>query len=192
MARQVGPSGQVIAVEPAPGARARLRRNLSLNDLTNVVLVAAALGDRDTENAELHLQSSYPLSGRGGPERVLTCVARLDSLVAERQLERVDFIKVDVDGQEARVLRGALGTLRRFRPPVFFELTPTAVEAGGESIEALFGSLLNLGYSISDEGGTRWHDPARQAGLMRRGAGCNLLALPSPPPSSSPQGVVRP
>ena len=196
MARQVGPSGQVIAIEPAPGAVARLRRNLALNDLPNVTIVVAALGDRDIENATLQLQSSYPLSGRGGPEAVCARVARLDSLVLERRLERVDFIKIDVDGQEAQVLRGALGTLRRFHPPVLFELTPTAVAAGGESVEALFGALLDLGYSVSDEGGTRWHDPAREARRLRRGAGCNLLALPSPPPSSavpsSPQGGVRP
>lgn len=186
MARQVGPSGRVVAIEPAPGAVARLRRNLSLNDLAHAAIVVAALGDHDVESVELQLQSSYPLSGRGGPERVLTRVARLDSLVLERQLERVDFIKIDVDGQEAQVLRGARGTLRRFRPPVLFELTPTAVEAGGESIEELFGALLDLGYTISDEGGSPWQDPVQQARRLRRGAGCNLLALPSPPPHPRP------
>jgi FkbM family methyltransferase len=186
MARHVGAAGHVVAVEPAPGAAARLRRNLALNDFVNVAIVAAALGDTDAEEAGLQLQSSYPLSGRGGPQRVLTRVARLDSLVVERQLGRVDFIKMDVDGQEARVLRGAVETLRRFRPPLLFELTPSAVESDGESVEELFGSLLRLDYSVSDEGGTRWDQPLEQARRLRRGEGRNLVALPSAEPGRLP------
>ena len=178
MAMQVGPAGRVIAVEPAPSAVTRLRRNLALNELENVDVVVAALGDHDVEARTLRIQSSYPLSGRGAPEIVVARVARLDSLVLERGLSRVDFIKIDVDGQEARVLRGALDTLRRFRPPVFFELTPSLVEEGGDSIGELFGWLLDLGYAISDEGGARWQDPVQQARRLRKGTGCNLLALP--------------
>jgi FkbM family methyltransferase len=181
MAIQVGPGGRVIAVEPASPVVTRLRRNLALNQLNNVEIVVAALGDHDVETARLRLQSSYPLSGRGAPEAVLVRVARLDSLVLERQLRRVDLIKIDVDGQEAKVLRGAGDTLRRFRPPVFFELTPSLVEEGGDSIDELFGALLDLGYAISDEAGAHWQSPVQQARRLRRGTGCNLLALPSPP-----------
>jgi FkbM family methyltransferase len=184
MARQVGPLGQVIAIEPAPRAGARLRRNLALNDSMNVAIVVAALGDHDVETAELRLQSSYPLSGRGAAEPVRVRIARLDSLVLEQGVSRVDLIKIDVDGQEAKVLRGALETLRRFRPPVLFELTPSVVEAGGDSIEELFGLLLDLGYSIVDEAGDHWQHPVRQAKRLRHGMGCNLLALPSQPARS--------
>jgi FkbM family methyltransferase len=178
MAVQVGPAGRVVAVEPAPSVVARLRRNLALNDFGNVDVVVAALSDHDAEASALRLQSSYPLSGRGAREAVVTHVARLDSLVLERGLSRVDFIKIDVDGQEARVLRGARETLSRHRPPVFFELTPSLVEEGGDSVGELFGSLLALGYVISDERGTHWPDPARRAARLRKGTGCNLLASP--------------
>jgi len=178
MARSVGAGGQVIAIEPAARAVVRLRRNLALNEFPNVEVVAVALADHDAELAELRLQSSYPLSGRGVADRVLVRVAQLDTLVLERQLNRVDLIKIDVDGQEARVLRGARGTLERFRPTLFFELTPSVVEAGGDSVEELFASLLALGYSISGEGGKRQEDPVRQARRLPPGMGCNLLALP--------------
>ena len=181
MARSVGPQGQVIAIEPAPRAVARLQRNLALNSFSNVEVVVTALGDHDTELAELQLQSSYPLSGRGGPERTLVRVARLDALVLEQRVSRVDLIKIDVDGQEARVLRGAREALQRFRPALFFELTPSVVEAVGDTIEELFASLLALGYSISDEGGKRQEDPVQQARRLPPGTGCNLLAVPVPP-----------
>jgi FkbM family methyltransferase len=179
MAMGVGPAGRVIAVEPAPAAVARLRRNLALNELENVEIVVAALGDRDEEAVMLRLQSRYPLSGRGAADAVVARLARLDSLVLELALSRVDLIKIDVDGQEARVLRGTRDTLRRFRPPVFFEITPSVVKAGGDSIDELFGSLLELGYAISDEEGAHWQNPVQQARRLRKGTGCNLLALPS-------------
>ncbi len=169
MARQVGLSGRVVAIEPAPGAVARLRRNLALNDLTNVAIVVAALGDHDVQSVELQVQSSYPLSGRGGPERVLTRVARLDSLVLERQLERVDFIKIDVDGQEARVLRGARGTLRRFRPPVLFELDTH----GGRGRRGVDRGALRRAY---------------RAGLYHLGRGRLSLVRPRPAGEASATG----
>lgn len=181
MARIVAPTGRVIAIEPAPRAVARLQRNLALNTFSNVEVEATALGDHDEDLAELQLQSSYPLSGGSGTERAVVRLARLDTLVRERQLERVDFIKIDVDGQEARVLRGARETLERFRPTLFFELTPSVVEAGGDTIEQLFGSLRALGYSIFDEKGARQDDPAEHARRLAPGSGCNLLALPSAP-----------
>ncbi len=192
MARQVGPSGRVIAVEPAPRAITRLRRNLALNDLRNVTVVDAALGDQDVQRAGLRLQSSYPLAGRGRPEPLLARVVRLDALVQELGLTQVDFVKIDVDGGEAKVLRGARETLRHFRPPLFFEITPSALEASGESMESLFAGLLELGYSISDEGGTCWRDPVRRARALRRGAGCNLLALPPPLHSRAGTAMVLP
>jgi FkbM family methyltransferase len=182
MARSVGPEGQVVAIEPGPRAVSRLRRNLALNTFSNVDVVVAALGDHDAELVELHVQSSYPLSGSSGTERALVRVARLDGLVLERELRRVDLIKIDVDGQEAKVLRGAVETLERFHPVLFFELTPSVVEARGDSVAELFASLVSLGYSISDESGTPQQDPVGQARRLPRGAGCNLLALPSAPP----------
>jgi len=178
MARSVGARGRVVAIEPAARAGARLRRNLELNPFTNVAVVVAALSDHDSEREELELQSSYPLSGRGGMERVRVRVSRLDTLVSELVLERVDLIKIDVDGHEGRVLRGALGTLERFRPTVFFELTPSAVEKNGDSVAELLGSLHALGYTIADEQGKSLPDPVGVARFLPRGAGRNLLARP--------------
>jgi FkbM family methyltransferase len=178
MARATGPGGQVIAIEPAPRALARLRRNLALNAFANVEVVAAALDEHDLESAELRLQWSFPLSGLGGAEMARVRVARLDTLVHERRLKRVDLVKIDVDGLEARVLRGAVDTLREYHPVLFFEINPSIVDANGDSIDEMLGSLLALGYSLSKENGARLRDPLALARSLPRGVGCNLLGLP--------------
>lgn len=178
MARCVGPKGRVLAIEPAARAVARLQRNLALNSFSNVEVVVAASGDRDVDSAELLVQSSYPLSGHGGSQRELVRLVRLDTLVGERQLARVGLIKIDVDGQEGRVLRGARSTLERFRPVLFFELTPSAVVAMGDSPDEIFDLLLRTGYSICDESGRPLLDPRRRAASLAPGLACNLLALP--------------
>lgn len=175
MARCVGPDGSVVAIEPSPAALARLRRNLGLNAFANVLVLPAALGDHDAPAEPLQIQSSYPLAGGGRAEPVVARVARLDSLVAELRLSRVDLVKIDVDGQEARVLHGATETLSRFHPTLFFEITPAAIEAGGDSVEQLFGSLQALGYRIEDEDGSSLPDPVAHAQRLHA-SGCNLLA----------------
>jgi FkbM family methyltransferase len=191
MARAVCPGGQVIAIEPAPRALARLRRNLSLNAaLTNVEVVAAALDERDIERAELRLKSSYPLSGSQDAEMARVRVARLDTVVKERRLERVDLVKIDVDGLEARVLRGAMETLKRHHPVLFFEINPAIVDASGDSVDELLGSLIVLGYSLSDESGAPLRDPLATVRRVPRHVGCNLLALP--PPAVTPTAARPP
>lgn len=179
MAKAVGAKGRVVAIEPAPRALARLQRNLALNDVANVSVVASALGDQDVDAVTLPIQSSYPLRGGGVVEPVATRLSRLDTIVAEQSLGWVDLVKIDVDGQEARVLRGARGTLERFRPSLFFEITPSSLEAGGDSVETLFAGLLELRYRIEDESGRPWSDPVRQARAVPAGSGCNLLAVPT-------------
>ncbi|MCZ4499607.1 MAG: methyltransferase FkbM family [Marmoricola sp.] len=59
----------------------------------------------------------------------------LDQLVAETGLPRVDFIKLDVDGFEGRVLRGAEHVLDTWRPAIVFEISPGAMAAHGERAE---------------------------------------------------------
>lgn len=160
LALQVGQTGQVIAVEPADSAMARLRGNCALNPelRSRMTLVHRALGAPGDRPAESYF-ASWPLEAKanahpvhqGNPERSSATGSTLDGLVAELGLARVDLIKLDVDGNELPVLRGALATLEKHHPVVVFELAPYLLEERGDSPSDLPQLFLGLGYHLYDE-----------------------------------------
>jgi FkbM family methyltransferase len=128
----VGPTGKVFAFEPAPEAFAGLTRHLELNALKSVVWpVQAALSDRPGEAHFLAhgFQGGNRLLGRG--ERVpaeftlrVPCLT-VDDFCAARKITP-DFIKIDVEGYELAVLRGARQTIKAAQNDfaLFVELHP--------------------------------------------------------------------
>lgn len=121
-ARLVGSAGRVLAVEPEPQNRRWLDRTIELNGVGDVVSVAEVALDAEDGSATLHLgemsgwHSLTPGASTGGAVTVAT--RRLDSLLTDHGLDRVDVVKIDVEGAELRVLAGASGLLARAVPPV--------------------------------------------------------------------------
>lgn len=110
-----GNSGTVISIEPAPENHSILQRSIELNDYTNIRVLQVALSDRDgTANLQIGSTSgSHTLSPEFNGLRTVAVPTRtLDGVVAEQQLGSVDMIKIDVQGLELAVLRGASQTLR--------------------------------------------------------------------------------
>jgi len=148
--RLVGPSGRVMAFEPGPQNHSILLLNLLINDLGNVELFRIALSD--TPGVLLYSRSG----GNGAideydgePDRLAVA-----DLVDARPLDevidphlQVDVMKVDVEGAEGRVFRGAEQTLRRCRPTVFFEFSPTTLQArSGMDGTEMLSFLSDIGY----------------------------------------------
>ena len=154
MARAVAPTGRVLAIEPMSRAFAKLQRNLSLNAIDNVELLQVALGDHEAGPTQVAFQANYRLDGRVSPGTDTVRLTTLDAVVSESQLRSVDFIKLDVDGYEGKVFRGAAATLATYLPRVFFEITPKALAANGDDLAALVRQLTDLGYTFSAEDGT--------------------------------------
>jgi FkbM family methyltransferase len=126
-AHVVGETGRVMTFELEAGALAVLRENLDANpDLAERIEINEhALWSEP--NRELPILVSGPgttlMAGApedgvdgGGPVEQIVTTTSIDALVASGELERVDFIKLDIEGAESRALRGAEQTLRRFRP----------------------------------------------------------------------------
>lgn len=104
--RLVGPTGQVWAFEPASENLRYLRSHVELNALANVTVVAAAVGSV----TGFSMFDPGPASSMGKLHRrgsVRVRVVTLDQLIAAREIATPDVIKVDIEGGEAEMLRGA-------------------------------------------------------------------------------------
>lgn len=114
-ARLAGNSGTVISIEPEPENQLILQRSIELNAYSNIRVLHIALSDRDgIANLQIGSTSgSHTLCPEfNGLRTVAVPIRTLDGVVAEQQLGLVDMIKVDVEGWELPVLRGAAQTLR--------------------------------------------------------------------------------
>jgi FkbM family methyltransferase len=114
--RSVGPSGRVIAVEAHPSTCALLEKTRQLNHLGNTVVVQAAIADREGRSmitdAEGTMESSIVRgAATGRPVRLMT----IDQLAAEKGIDRIDLLKMNIEGAESLAIQGMKRTIRRTR-----------------------------------------------------------------------------
>ncbi|WMT75196.1 FkbM family methyltransferase [Bradyrhizobium sp. Ash2021] len=110
LARHVGAGGKVIAIEPHPVTHARLAFNNSASGYPQVRLVAAAAGPADgdlmIETDGDNLGASHIVSGNASVKAIKVASLRLQRILEEAGVSRVDALKIDVEGFEDRVLTG--------------------------------------------------------------------------------------
>lgn len=153
MAQNVGETGRVIGFEPDPVTYENCRRNVGLNSFRNVTLEQLALG---AEKGTLSLQRVAPRNpgmnrlsrDLAPPGSVQIQVVRLDDYVVEKAIERLDLIKIDVEGFEGYVLLGAREALRKFRPVLFMEFSDGHLRAAGHEPRWIIETLATLGYRV--------------------------------------------
>lgn len=154
-AGRVGPSGRVVALEASPTTAAHLRRNVSLNRVKNVRIVEAAVFDHDGPQT-FHLgrgpdsgSSSLSRPHDHSGESIRVEGVTLDTLARSEALDRVDCIKLDVEGAELPALRGAVGLLAGSWPPlVILEYHPTVSSRAGWSLDDLRDFLEGFDYQL--------------------------------------------
>ena len=137
---------QVVAFEPAPQTYRRLLENLALNDRSNVLTWNAALSDRSemldfldngiSQTGTLVTNAAHARNF----QKIRVQAYRLDDL----DLPAPDLVKIDCEGAELQVLRGAIRTLRKHRPVVHLEVHPLLGVAEAEVQEF----LRSAGYSV--------------------------------------------
>jgi FkbM family methyltransferase len=116
-AEKVGKQGKVIAVEPGPKNYKQLIENIKLNGFKNVIPKNIALADHEGVE-KLYLSHFLPFTGHSlifyedKDFYIKVPVKTIDKLVEELNLNKVDIIKIDTEGAEMPILRGAEKTLK--------------------------------------------------------------------------------
>ncbi|MGE5294463.1 MAG: FkbM family methyltransferase [Solirubrobacterales bacterium] len=157
-AKRISPGRRVLAVEPIPEAVAKLKLNLQRNGVTERVLIhegAASDEEGPCDLTTVDGKSEYSTLGRLAHASVATAVGRavsvpgicLDALVQQRILDP-GFLKIDVEGAELKVLRGATRLLEEKRPNILIEVHRYLLEEAGDSANQVLEFLREHGYGL--------------------------------------------
>lgn len=129
--RLVGDGGRVVALEPHPSNFETLTRNLQLNGISNVSPLQLAAHSKsstmvlfETDSSPWHSMSSQlPIRlGARLRRKIEVTATTIDELVKELDLEKVDWVKIDVEGVEYDVLRGMASVLEKNLPRLVIEV----------------------------------------------------------------------
>jgi len=154
--RRVGSKGRVFSFEPSPRERRALRLNLAINFSRNVSIQPMALGSQES-TVDLYVVQGWATGCNSlrppdihipiSPVRVR--VTGLDQWLSQHHISQVDFIKLDVEGAELDVLRGAQSLLSHSAGPVILcELEDVRTAPWGHKAKDVADQLKEFGYEL--------------------------------------------
>jgi FkbM family methyltransferase len=174
---------QIIAFEPVPANLRFLRHNLATNNIANCRVIATAVGDTT---------GTVPMTSRGAWSLVKhdaepgttepVPITTLDIFCAEHlPNQRIDLIKIDVEGFEPNVLAGATATIARWQPPIFIEFNAWALVLQNYN-PLTFAQALWRSFDITDKSGKTWDSPERftSDNMVRHQSIDDLILRPKP------------
>lgn len=167
-AKVVGPGGRVLAIEPNPETVRRLRGNIQASGAPAITVVPVACSDSDGTlelfaaaggNTSASSLSKENASNSGPVTTSFHVQARrLDAIIEESGVTRVDVIKIDVEGAELTVLKGAQETLDRYHPVVTVELIESQLKSMGTSSAEVARFFKGHGYTARHSYGVEFNN----------------------------------
>lgn len=165
---------KVHAFEPNPAAVKRISENLSLNpELADIVILhPVGLGD---QKAKLPFYYETSNSGAGRiinsdrDDKIFVDIETIDDFIDTINPQKVSFIKMIVEGFEPQVFKGAIKTIEKHRPHIFFEVTPEWYTEHHSSLSEILVPLKDLGYTFYGELHNELipYDPQKFASLIQ-------------------------
>lgn len=167
--KSVGKTGSVLAFEPDRETFNILQQNLKLNNTENVIAFNLALSDKEaniemvseaTNDAHLKTGDAFRYikvlnDETNDPSNAMKAV-RLDDLEEVQQAGKINLMKVDVEGAELLVFKGARQTLEKFKPTIIFELNgKLSGRFNYKPIDVLL-LLHEMGYSLEEFDAQQW------------------------------------
>jgi len=162
-AKKIGTEGRVISFEPLLLNIDRFKKNLSLNpSIDNITLINKGVGsqegeftivnDRDDNLGMGWIEENDILNDMNISSSQKVLVTTLDKCLPTMKLNHIDFIKIDVEGFELKVLIGADSIINKYRPILFIEVVDSHLKKQNTSAVELIRYLQSKKYSIKNSG----------------------------------------
>lgn len=156
-------TGKNFGFEPVPHIYERAKKNISLNNFNNIVLNNVALSDTSEDLVIQLANTHHSGSSRLGKKNetsnnnnsTIIKAITLDEFVQQNKIEKIDFMKIDVEGFEKNILAGAKQTLKNFKPLLFVEINDKAQKMQNFSGKELIALLESFDYTIYSINGER-------------------------------------
>ena len=154
-------AGKVIAFEPMEKMVSILNENIKLNKLSNIQVCHFGLSNQNGV-AQVHEVDdvheglgTFFLGDRKSKVATQVALKKLDDEVNSFQVNRIDFIKIDIEGSELYALKGGKETILKFKPHILIEINEPTYKAAGYSVaevEAFFDEVNYSPYQVSKTG----------------------------------------
>jgi len=147
-------SGKNYGFEPVPFLFEKAKKNIALNNFKNVYLNNVAMADKAGvlyfESPSNRNFGSINMSSASTINSNEVRAISFDEFIEYEKIEKIDFIKIDVEGFECKVLEGAMKSINKYKPILFIELDDEYLKKNGSSATQLVERLSLIGYSIYD------------------------------------------
>ena len=155
VSEKIAPQGRIFAFEPGDFNRALLVSHVEMNNIENVEVIPGLIGETDEEGVAFYqFKGDNPMNSVSidpnspGVVRTTKTQISLDSFCQGRQISP-DVIKVDVEGSEIGLLRGARKIIAQAQPVIFLSVHPRQIRDSGQEIEELSNLIEECGYICS-------------------------------------------
>ena len=153
--------GKVISIEPSKELYETVKKHLSLNGINNATCLNIGLGEKEkTVNlykvSETNTGMNRIFEDSEAPfDSESIIIKTLDEVVLEEKIELIDAIKIDVEGYEYKVLKGAVNILKTKQPMLLIEVDDHNLREQQSSPAEIFKLLFELNYSVYEAGNMR-------------------------------------
>jgi len=160
-AKRVGIHGRVYAFEPMDNIANKLTQHIELNHFTQVEIHRCALGNKLNNQMPIYsscgqqvkdkhegLGSLYRKDNQEQPIQYVELTTMDIWVTQQPEINRIDFVKIDIEGAELACLQGSQETLRKFKPKIIIEIQDFSAERAGYQATDIIDLLSELGYEF--------------------------------------------
>ena len=158
MAQKAGDNGRVYSFEPTPSTYQILKNTIKINKMGNLIVpIQKAVSEKEglthfyVTDIEAHNSNSLSNNNRdyGNEHQIEVKLTSIDEFKGEHRLAEINLIKIDAEGAELSVLRGATFVIDLFKPKIILALHPESLSNFGHSLTEIWDFIQLKNYMVS-------------------------------------------